>query len=94
MVFTVTDSTGQTANGSVLFAIYPRTDRVSVDGTGTAGNGASSTPSINGDGSLVAFVSQSTNFVATVSGTQIYVHNRQTNQIELVSRDNNASVVN
>ena len=93
VVFTVTDSTGQTATGSVLFAIHPRTDRVSVDGSGTAGNGASSTPSINGDGSLVAFVSQSTNFVATVVGTQIYVHNRQTNQIELVSRDNNASVV-
>ena len=91
--FTVTDSTGQTANGSVLFAIHPRTDRVSVDGSGTAGNGASSTPSINGDGSLVAFVSLSTNFVTGVSGSQIYVHNRQTNEIELVSRDNNASVV-
>jgi Tol biopolymer transport system component len=93
VVFTVTDSTGQTATGSVLFAIHTRTDRVSVDGSGTAGNGASSTPSINGDGSLVAFVSQSTNFVTGVNGSQIYVHNRQTNQIELVSRDNNASVV-
>ena len=93
VVFVVTDSTGKTATGSVLFAIHTKTDRVSVDGTGAAGNGTSATPSINGDGSLVAFVSQSTNFVATVSGTQIYVHNWQTNQIELVSRDNNASVV-
>jgi len=93
VVFTVTDSTGMTATGSILFAIYLKTDRVSVDGTGTPGNGASSTPSINGDGTLVAFVSQSTNFVATVSGTQIYVQNRQTNQTEIVSRDNNASVV-
>jgi Tol biopolymer transport system component len=76
-----------------LFAIHPRTDRVSVDGSGTAGDGASSTPSINGDGSLVAFVSQSTNLVTGVGGTQIYVHNRQTNQIELASRDNDASVV-
>ena len=91
--FNVTDMSGKTATGSVLFAIHPRTDRVSVDGSGTAGNGASLTPSINGDGILVAFVSQSTNFVATVAGTQIYIHNRQTNQIELVSRDNNASVV-
>jgi Tol biopolymer transport system component len=66
---------------------------VSVDSNGTAGNGASSAPSISGDGSLVAFASLSANFVATASGTQIYVHNRQTNQIELVSRDNNASVV-
>ena len=91
--FTVRDSTGKTTSGSVLFAIHPRTDRVSIDSNGVTGNGASSAPSISGDGSLVTFVSQSTNFVTSVSGAQIYVHNRQTNQIELVSRDNNASVV-
>ena len=92
-VFTVRDSTGKTATGSVSFAIHPRTDRVSVNSSGTAGNGASSTPVISGDGSLVAFVSQSANFVTSVSGTQIYLHNRQTNQIDLVSRDNSVSVV-
>jgi len=91
--FTVRDSTGQTATGSVLFAVHPRTDRVSVDNSGTTGNGASSTPSISGDGSLVAFLSQATNLVAGVSGSQIYVHNRQTNQAEVVSRDSNASVI-
>jgi Tol biopolymer transport system component len=93
-VFTVTDSTGKTATGSVLFAIHTRTDRVSVNDNGTAGSGASSTPSINGDGSLVAFASSSTNFVTDVNGTQIYLHNRQTNQIEVVSRDSNSSVIN
>jgi len=93
-VFTVTDSTGQTATGSVLFALHPRTDRVSVNDSGAAGSGASSAPSINGDGSLVAFVSQSTNFVTGVSGSQIYMHDRQTNQIEVVSRDSNSSVIN
>ena len=93
-VFTVTDSTGKTATGSVLFAVHPRTDRASVTGSGTAGSGASSTPSMNSDGSLVAFVSQSTNFVAGVSGSQIYVHNRQTNQIEVASRDSDSSVIN
>jgi Tol biopolymer transport system component len=92
--FTVTDSTGKTATGSVLFAIHTRTDRVSVNGNGTAGSGASSTPSISGDGSLVAFASSSTNFVTDVNGTQIYLHNRQTNQIEVVSRDNDASAIN
>ncbi|MBU6432396.1 MAG: PD40 domain-containing protein [Nitrospirae bacterium] len=92
-VFTVRDSTGKTATGSVLFAVHTRTDRVSVDSNGTAGNGASSAPSISSDGSLVAFVSQSTNFVTGVNGSQVYVQNRQTNQIELVSRDNSASVV-
>lgn len=90
---TVRDSTGQTATGSVLFAVHSRTDRVSVDNSGTTGNGASSTPSISGDGSLVAFVSQATNLVTGVSGSQIYVHNRQTNQAEVVSRDSNASVI-
>jgi Tol biopolymer transport system component len=91
--FTVTDSTGKTATGSVLFAIHPRTDRVSVNSSGTAVSGASSTPSINGDGSLVAFVSVA-NFVTGVSGTQIYLHNRQTNQLEVISRDSDTTVVN
>lgn len=90
----VVDSTGKSATGSVLFAIHTRTDRVSVDGNGTAGNSASSTPSINGDGSLIAFASQATNLAAGVSGSQIFVHNRQTNQIDVVSRDSNATLVN
>ena len=92
--FTVRDSTGKTATGSVLFAVHSRTDRVSVNGSGTAGSGASSTPSISGDGSLIAFASSSTNFVTGVNGTQIYLHNRQTNQIEVISRDSDATVVN
>lgn len=91
--FTVMDSTGKTAIGSVLFAIHPRTDRVSVDDNGVTVSGASSTPSISGDGGLVAFVSLA-NFVAGVNGTQVYAHNRQTSQIEVVSRDSNASTVN
>ena len=93
-VFTVTDSTGKTAIGSVLFAVHPRTDRASVTGSGTAGSGASSAPSMNSDGSLVTFVSQSTNFVAGVSGSQIYLHIRQTNQIEVISRDSDTTAVN
>ena len=91
--FTVTDSTGQTATGSVLFAIHPRTDRVSVDDNGVTVSGASSAPSISGDGSLVAFVSLA-NFVTGVNGTQVYVHNRQTSQIEVISRDSNTTAVN
>jgi Tol biopolymer transport system component len=91
--FTVTDSTGKTATGSVLFAIHPRTDRVSVDDNGLAVSGASSAPSISGDGSLVAFVSQAS-FVTGVTGTQVYVHNRQTSQIEVISRDSDTTAVN
>ncbi len=92
--FTVTDSTGKTATGSVQFAVHTRTDRVSVNGSGTAGSGASSAPSISGDGSLVAFASSSTNFVTNVNGTQVYMHNRQTNQIEVVSRDSDPTAIN
>jgi Tol biopolymer transport system component len=91
--FIVTDNTGKTATGSVLFSIHPRTDRVSVDDNGQAVSGASSAPSISGDGSLVAFVSLAS-FVTGVTGTQVYVHNRQTSQIEVISRDSNTTVVN
>ncbi|HMU55602.1 MAG TPA: putative Ig domain-containing protein [Nitrospira sp.] len=90
--FTVRDGNGNTATGPVSFAVHPRTDRVSVDTSGAAGDGPSTAPSISSDGSLVAFVSQSTNFVPGVNNSQIYVHNRQTNQIELVSRDGNVAV--
>ena len=93
VTFTVTDSTGKTAIGSVLFAVHPRTDRVSVDANGLAVSGASSAPSISGDGSLVAFVSQAS-FVTGVTGTQVYVHNRQTSQIEVISRDSDTTAVN
>lgn len=93
VTFIVRDSTSKTATGSVLFAVHTRTDRVSVDGSGTAGNGASSSPSISEDGSLVAFASQATNLVTGVSGSQIYVHNRQTNQVEVVSRNSTVSVI-
>lgn len=93
--FTVRDGTGQTAVGPVLFAIHNRTDRISVNNIGTPGNGASTAPSISGDGSLVAFVSQATNLVTGVSSaqSQIYVHNRQTNQVELVSRDSSVGLI-
>ena len=88
-VFTVTDSTGQTANGSVLFAIHPRTDLVSTD-NGTPpvpGGGVSSSPSISNNGRFVAFVSSSGNLIPGVSGSQIYVHDWQTNQTSLVSQN-------
>ena len=89
LVFTVTDSTGQTANGSVLFAIHPRTDLVSTD-NGTPpvpGGGVSSSPSISNNGRFVAFVSSSGNLIPGVSGSQIYVHDWQTNQTSLVSQN-------
>ena len=94
VVFNVTDSTGRVATGSVLFAVHPRTDRISVDSNSAAGNGGSISPSASNTGALIAFVSSATNLVTGVSGQQVYVHDWQTNQTSLVSRDSNATVTN
>ena len=89
-VFTVTDSTGMTATGSVLFAVHPRTDRVSVDTNGNSVAGATNTePSISRTGGrFIAFTSTGSTLIAGVVGQQIYVHDRQTGQPSLVSKDN------
>jgi len=92
--FTVTDSMGRVATGSILFAVHPRTDRISVDSNGVAGNGGSFSPSASNTGTLIAFVSAATNLVTGVSGQQVYVHDWQTNQTSLVSRDSNPTVTN
>ena len=88
VVFTVTDSTGQTATGSVLFAIHPKTDLVSIDNSSppNPGGAASSSPSISSDGRFVAFASSAT-LIPGVSGSQIYIHDWQTNQTFLVSQN-------
>ena len=89
--FTVSDSTGKTATGSVLFAIHPRTDRVSVDGSGASGNGASPEAAINStDGRFIAFTSLATNLTVLPggSGSQVFIHDRQTGLPSLVSRVN------
>jgi len=87
-VFTVTDSTGQTATGSVLFAIHPRTDRVSVDTNGNSVAGATNTePSISRTGGrFIAFTSTGSTLIAGVVGQQIYLHDRQTGQPSLASK--------
>jgi Tol biopolymer transport system component len=88
-VFTVMDSAGKTATGSVLFSIHPRTDLVSVDSTGTAHNGASTEPAISSaDGRFVAFTSAA-GLAPTPggSGTQIFLRDTQTNTTTLVSQD-------
>lgn len=55
-----------------------------------SGNGASSTPSISGDGNTVAFASYANNLTAGVDGTtvaNVYVKNMRSGQIELISKD-------
>ena len=85
--FTVKDSTGQTATGSVLFAVHPRTDLVSIDNSiPPVPGGGSSSPSISDDGRFVAFASSAT-LILGVVGSQIYIHDWQTNQTSLVSQN-------
>jgi Tol biopolymer transport system component len=90
--FTVTDSTGMTATGSVLFAVHPRTDLVSIDNSippvpGGPGGAVSSSPSISNDGRFVAFASTASNLIPGIGGSQIYLHDWQTNQTSLVSQN-------
>lgn len=61
--------------------------RVSQTPGGVGGNGDSVAPSISADGRWVAFASLASNFVATDTdrGSDIYVWDRQTRQLELVS---------
>ena len=86
--FTVTDSTGKTATGSVLFLIHTRTDRVSVDSNGNSVAGATNTePSISRTGGrFIAFTSTGSTLIAGVVGQQIYVYDRQTGQPSLASK--------
>jgi Tol biopolymer transport system component len=64
-----------------------------VTSLGAPGNGASTTPSISGDGSLIVYASSATNLVDGVTGEQIYLHDRGSNQVSLVSGDNSAASI-
>lgn len=63
------------------------TKRVSVNSTGAQGNGVSFGSAISSDGRLVAFYSDSNNFVPddTNSANDIFVHDMQTNNTTRVS---------
>ncbi len=68
-------------NGQTDIFIHDRiTDAmeiVSISNTGEHGNGQSREPSISADGRFVAFGSNSSNLSPGISGTQIYVHDRE-----------------
>jgi Tol biopolymer transport system component len=65
------------------------TERVSVDSTGAQGDNYSYRPSISADGRYVAFESGSSNLAAddTNKRNDIFVHDRHTGLVELVSAD-------
>jgi Tol biopolymer transport system component len=63
------------------------TTRISLDSTGTPGNGASYAPAISGDGTVVAFQSDATNLVAddTNDVTDVFVRDLVANTTTRVS---------
>ena len=61
------------------------TEREDVAADGTASNGSASQPNISADGRFVVFSSNPTNLMPGVSGNQIYLRDRNSGQIELVS---------
>ncbi len=64
-----------------------QTERVSVASDGTQGNGVSHEPAISANGRFVAFWSRADNLVAgdTNDAWDVFVHDRQTGQTEVVS---------
>ena len=94
VVFAGTDSTGKTENCAVSFVVHPRTDRVSVDTFGSSVAGAvNKEPTISSvDGRFIAFTSipsfTGAALIAGVAGPQILLHDRQTGQPSLISKDN------
>ena len=75
--------------GGVAAGQAPAPELISrAPGAGAPGNAPSAFPSASADGRLVAFRSQATNLVPDDADTQhdIFVRDRQTGQVELVSR--------
>jgi hypothetical protein len=73
-----------------------KTTRVSVSSSGKQGNGASSRPSVSGNGNLVAFDSGASNLVPddTNHVSDVFVHNRASGETILVSRGLNSAIGN
>jgi Tol biopolymer transport system component len=72
------------------------TERVSVDSSGTEGNGDSWKATLSADGRFVAFVSYASNLVAgdTNGYPDVFVHDRSTGMTECVSVDSSGAVGN
>jgi hypothetical protein len=89
------DTNGSTTSCSGCVDVFVRdrqtgtTERVSVDSSGTEGNGNSFNPSISADGRYVAFSTSASNLVAadTNGSDDVFVHDRQTGTTERVSVD-------
>jgi len=97
LVSYATDLVANDGNGTWDVFVHDRdtaaTECVSLDPSGATANGASGTfyelPAISSDGRFVAFTSDATNLIPgnSTSGTQVFVRDRETGLIEIVSVD-------
>ena len=85
----VTGDTNGVADIFVRDVVAGTTERVSIDGAGAQGDGASEYPAISADGRYVAFSSSASNLVAgdTNGAPDIFVHDRTTGSTTRVSVD-------
>jgi hypothetical protein len=80
------------SDGSLLNS----TTRVSLAVDGSQGSGDSFTPTVSGDGRLVAFATRANDLFAgdTNIFSDIYVKNRQTGAVELISKSSSGTISN
>ncbi len=82
----------QDGNGSIDVFVYARvthkTRLVSRTRSGAQGNDGSDLPSISANGRMVAFQSLASNFGSSGPGLDVFVYDRQTHRLRLVSRSN------
>jgi len=89
----VTGDTNGTWDGFVHNRLTGLTERVSVDSSGTEGNGPSLYPAISADGQIVAFSSYASNLVAGDKNgwEDVFAHDRSTGLTERVSVDSSGT---
>ena len=85
----VAEDTNGAADVFVRDRLSGQTERISLDSSGTQGNGESVFPSISADGRYVAYTSIASNLVAgdTNDAADAFVHDRLSGQTERISRD-------
>jgi len=92
-----TDANGAVSDIFLKNLIDESVSLISVNSAGTQASGGNSySPSISGDGSVIAFVSEATNLVTGDNNgvADIYVHDIQTGQTERVSVDSSGNQAN
>jgi hypothetical protein len=82
----VTGLAAAAASSTATAHAAPSTTRVSITSTGQQANGASATPAVNLDGTVIAFSSRATNLTGGTTEGQIFVRDKVQGRTDLVSK--------